>query len=915
MSPKILVALLLLVTPCAAFAFPVTATVETAPVPHSGDAADDPCVWVHPITPSLSTIIGTDKLGGIAVYGLDGAQIQYRADGDLNNVDIRYNFPLDGALIDLVAATNRTNNGIALYRVNRVTRQLEDVAARVIPTGIAVYGFCLYKSPSTGLTYAFVNDANGLVQEWLLYDNGAGKVDASKVRSFNVGSIVEGCVADDVHAQFYVAEENVAIWRYGAEPTDGTTRTQVDAVGAGHLTADIEGLTIYYESNGSGYLIASSQGSSDFSAYERDGSNAFVATWNIASGAIIDGVSGTDGIDVTNAALGPAFPDGAFIAQDNSNTGGNQNYKVVPWQNIANGAPGSPLTIDTTWDPRLVGATPPTVSLPRDPWISLLRQTSALIAWQTDIIATGTVQYGTTPLLGNEAVHVGGTKDHAVPLSGLSPGTVYFYRILSGLETLTTIDSFRTAPAVDEAFRFQAFGDLGRATPEQIQVASRIDSLGGALAILTGDIIYENGEAANFTPQYFDIYRPTIRRIPFYPCLGNHDVVTSNGQPYLDAFYLPSNNPAGTERYYSFDYANAHFVALEVTVENTAPGSAMLAWLDADLAASNKFWKFVFFHVPMYSNDGTHGGDPTITTALEPILDAHGVDIVFQGHNHYYTRTYPIASGLVADASQSPDFRNPGGPIYIVTGGAGRALYAISPLQPIEAFSKSTFHTTCVDIVGNTLSLKAVERDGTVFDQMALTKDASTAVTLSSFLAEPAQEGVLLRWQTTGAAAGNLTFNVYRAPTPGDRPTLLNSDRVPAGGPDYAFLDSTAEPGVTYAYRLGVVEDGTETLSSWIAGSRGGIYGFALGRPRPNPSGGAMEIPFSLDRRAPVRVRIVDTQGRLIRTIDEGTLGPGPHGARWDGKDERGKPAASGVYYALARAGEREARVRITLLR
>ncbi|MEK7315408.1 MAG: phytase [Candidatus Eisenbacteria bacterium] len=912
---KILVGLFLLLTPCAAVAYPVSATVETDPVPHSGDAADDPCVWLHPTNVAQSTIIGTDKLGGIAVYGLDGTEIQYRADGNLNNVDVRYNFPLSGTSIDLVAATNRSNDGIALYRVNPATRQLEDVAARVIPTGISVYGFCLYRSAISGLTYAFVNAAIGSVQQWLLYDNGAGKVDATLVRSFSVGSIVEGCVADDVHARFYIGEENVAIWRYGAEPGDGSTRTQVDAVGGGHLTADIEGLTIYHASNGSGYLIASSQGNGTYSAYQRDGSNAFVATWEIEAGATIDAVSGTDGIDVTNVNLGPLFPSGAFIAQDNANTGANQNFKVIPWDSIAIGAPGGPLTIDTTWNPRSVGANPPTVSLTRHPWISLVTQTSALIAWQTGITATGTVQYGTTASFGNQAAHAGAALNHSVTLNGLLPGTVYYYRILSGLQALTGVDSFRTAPAADEPFRFLAFGDPGRATSEQIQLASRIQSLGGSLGILTGDIIYENGEAANFTPQYFDIYRPTIRHIPFYPCLGNHDVITSNGQPYLDAFYLPSNNPAGTERYYSFDHSNAHFVALSVTAENTTPGSAMLTWLDADLSASTKLWKFVYFHVPMYSNSGGHGGDATIAAALEPILDAHKVDIVFQGHNHYYTRTYPIASGQVVDASQNPNFMHPGGPVYIVTGGAGRALYSISALSSIEAFSKSTFHTTYVDVSGTTLAFKAVERDGTVIDSMSISKDPSTAVTLSSFQAEPDPEGVLLRWQAPGAATGDVAFNVYRAPTPDDLSERLNTEGLLTGRQDYEFLDRTAEPGVNYAYRLGLVEGGAESMSWWVSGSRGGVSGFALGRPRPNPSRGATDIPFTLDRRMPVSIRILDLQGRLVRTIDAGTPGSGAHVLRWDGNDARGKHAAAGVYFALARAGTREARVRLTLIR
>ncbi len=379
------------------------------------------------------------------------------------------------------------------------------------------------------------------------------------------------------------------------------------------------------------------------------------------------------------------------------------------------------------------------LTLTRYPSIWLQTASSTLIAWQTDLSAPGKVLFGVTPDLGSEASHPGSTSNHSVALTGLTPGSLYYYRIVSGIDTLTTgEDTFRTAPATTEPFRFLAFGDPGRATPEQIAIAAQIESLHADLAILTGDIIYEGGEAANFTPQYFNIYRPTIARIPFYPCLGNHDVVTSNGQPYLDAFYLPTNNPTSTERYYSFDYSNAHFVALEVTVEGAAPSAAMRAWLDADLAATTKHWKFVFFHVPMYSNPGGHGGDAAIAGSLEPILDARGVDIVFTGHNHFYTRTYPMVAGTIVGSSQEPNYVNPSGPIYIVTGGAGRALYPLSGANSYEAFSKSTFHTTSVDVAGTVVSLAAVERDGTIIDSMTLTKDTPTGAEAGL---EPSENG------------------------------------------------------------------------------------------------------------------------------------------------------------------------------
>lgn len=354
----------------------VEPTVETQPVPSGGDAADDPAFWVHPTEPGLSLVIGTDKNSGLAVYDLAGVEIQFLADGDLNNVDVRYGFPLGGRSIDIVAAGNRTGDTIAVYAVDPVTRALADVTAGVLPVGVnEAYGFCLYRSAISGSYYAFVNDKEGVVEQWALSDDGTGLVDATLVRSFDVGSQTEGIVADDETAALYIGEEDVGIWRYDAEPDAGTSRVQVDGTRGGHLTADVEGLAIYHAGDGSGYLLASSQGSSEFVIYERRGSNDHVMTFQVGAGDGIDPVSGTDGIDVTNVDLGPLFPTGAFAAQDNANDSGNQNFKLVPWAAIAAAGP-VPLTVDTSWNPRVVPG-----DVDRDGVIGILDFLQVLAGW------------------------------------------------------------------------------------------------------------------------------------------------------------------------------------------------------------------------------------------------------------------------------------------------------------------------------------------------------------------------------------------------------------------------------------------------------------------------------------------------------------------------------------------------------
>jgi myo-inositol-hexaphosphate 3-phosphohydrolase len=326
----------------------VSPVVETAPVPSTGDAADDPAIWVHPTDPELSTIIGTNKLGGIAVYNLDGSELQYRADGKMNNVDIRYGFSLGGNLVDLVGMSNRTNDTLAFYTMNTSTRKLTSIGS--VSTNITVYGFCMYKSSVTGKFYAFVNSTTGEVEQYELSDNN-GNVAGNLVRSFSVGSITEGCVADDEFGNFYIGEENVSIWKYGAEPTDGSSRVSVDSEGS-HFVADVEGLTIYHTTGGQGYLIASSQGSDRYVLYDRV-TNDYVGSFKVIAGNGIDGTTGTDGIDVISTPLGPGFPYGIFVTQDNINTGSNQNFKIVKWEDIAQGFTIN-LKMETNWNPRNV---------------------------------------------------------------------------------------------------------------------------------------------------------------------------------------------------------------------------------------------------------------------------------------------------------------------------------------------------------------------------------------------------------------------------------------------------------------------------------------------------------------------------------------------------------------------------------
>lgn len=316
------------------------ATVETTPVEDFGDAADDPAIWVHPTRPELSLVIGTNKKRGLEVYDLAGKRVQSLSDGRMNNVDLRDGFQLGGESATIVAASNRTTKTIALYRIDPRERRLVPVADGVIPTGLSdPYGLCMYRSAESGEVYVFINDsADGAFRQWRLVARG-DRVGVELVRSFGAGSQSEGCVADDDTGALYVGEEDVGLWRYLAEPTGGNERRLVDSTTApGRLQADVEGIGLVRAADGKGYLVVSNQGADNYAVYRREGNNEFVGFFDVVANDAtgIDGVSETDGLDVTGAALGPAFPNGMLVVQDGRNITPveNQNFKFVPWQDV-----------------------------------------------------------------------------------------------------------------------------------------------------------------------------------------------------------------------------------------------------------------------------------------------------------------------------------------------------------------------------------------------------------------------------------------------------------------------------------------------------------------------------------------------------------------------------------------------------
>lgn len=320
--------------PAAAKVPVVLPTVQTELIPSPGDAADDPAIWLHPSDPTASRVLGTDKRNGLAVYDLNGKQLQYLPVGRLNNVDVRHGFQLGEQQVDLAVASNRDHNSLHVFAIDPTNGQLSELG-QIVTALPDIYGLCMGQS-SDGVMYAIANDKDGRFVQYRL-DGSQGELSGTLVREFAVATQPEGCVMDDQRQRLFIGEEDTAVWALDAGENASTEMTRVIGIG-GLIEADIEGLAIYQHPQHP-YLVISSQGNDSYVVidaqppYQLRGS--FRVGLNSALG--IDGVSETDGLEVTSANLGGQWSQGMLMVQDGRKRmpEGNQNYKFVPWQSIA----------------------------------------------------------------------------------------------------------------------------------------------------------------------------------------------------------------------------------------------------------------------------------------------------------------------------------------------------------------------------------------------------------------------------------------------------------------------------------------------------------------------------------------------------------------------------------------------------
>lgn len=276
-------------------------------------------------------------------------------------------------------------------------------------------------------------------------------------------------------------------------------------------------------------------------------------------------------------------------------------------------------------------------------------ENGATIAWRTASSSIGTIHWGTEAFnLTNTETESGATQKHFFDITGLEPNTQYFYQTTTDGGFVSAIDYFHTAKTdTDRNFSFLHYGDCGYNNTIQTDIAALMIADSTDFGVVAGDVDQGNGD--KYDEVFFDPYKDLLKNACQYTCIGNHDTYADGAATYIDAFYLPSNNPQQSERYYSYTWGNAKFICLDANIGYQI-GTEQHDWMLDELKCNDRQWLFVFFHQPPWTNAWSldyyvpftpyyqYQGNEDMRTDLVPYFEQYDVDFVLNGHSHCYQR-------------------------------------------------------------------------------------------------------------------------------------------------------------------------------------------------------------------------------------------------------------------------------------
>lgn len=470
----------------------------------------------------------------------------------------------------------------------------------------------------------------------------------------------------------------------------------------------------------------------------------------------------------------------------------------------------------------------------RGPYLQSGGSRSISVCWRTDLPATTELAYGLAPGALNLGVtNTALTIDHEVQLSGLTPNTRYYYAVRPALPNVSSNElTFVTNPETRRPFRIWAIGDVGTADFAAASVRDAglnyMQDRKPDLFLLLGDNAYTSGSDQEYQGAVFDMFAPLLRQVVTWSCMGNHETYALD-MPYLDIFHFPTDGraggvPSGSELYYSFNYANVHFVCLEGTTVDRSSDGVMANWLRADLAANTSEWLIAYFHQPPYSK-GSHDSDAEfeiemfeLRANLVPILEAYGVDLVLSGNSHNYERSYLMDGHYGVSSSFVPSMIKQGGSgrpedtgayvkptrgpaphqgtVYVVAGNGGVLRPPFGLNHPVMYRSLVELGSLIIDIDGPTLDCRMIRENGSIGDHFTIRKGVTTNAlprlnlhAVDAAIDESASAGTAIVVSREEAANEDLQifYNVSGSAKNGSDYARLNgSVQIPAGDTEIA---------------------------------------------------------------------------------------------------------------------------------
>lgn len=371
---------------------------------------------------------------------------------------------------------------------------------------------------------------------------------------------------------------------------------------------------------------------------------------------------------------------------------------VVTWYctaaNTAGGTAATPVCAPRFTKGWTVAASPPAAELRKAPYLIWPGDPARMkVLWQAGSTRPCTFEWGLDTGYGLGSVtttEYGTDHQHTYTVTDLQPGRLYYYRVT--LEGTPYPGSFRAAPPPDAlSLKFTVYGDTRTNVAAHDAVVGRImnsiaaDPERQTMVAFVGDLVTDGDQEAVVDSEFFTATSTHVRdmmaNLPLQACMGNHE-----GSGTLFMKYFPY--PFVGARYWSFDYGPAHFTMIDQYVAYN-PGSAQYNWIQNDLAATTRPWRFVVLHEPGWSA-GTHGNNPSVQNYLQPLFVQYGVSAVFCGHNHYYARA--VVDGIP----------------HLTVGGGGAPLYTPDPNFPNVVTATRAYSYGRVTIDGAHLGFAAV---------------------------------------------------------------------------------------------------------------------------------------------------------------------------------------------------------------